>query len=93
MGKSLSHAQVDALLAAAEASTVAERKTFDPSTVVRYNFRRPDRVTKEQIHSLHYLHDRFARNVSTSLSAYLRTMTEVGVVSVEVRQGHMAQIL
>ena len=27
--------------------------------------------------SLHFLHDRFARNVSTSLSAYLRAVTEV----------------
>ena len=49
----------------------------------RYNFRRPDRVSKEQIRSLHFLHDRFARNISTSLSAYLRAVTEVSVVSVE----------
>jgi ribosomal protein S18 acetylase RimI-like enzyme len=33
-------------------------------------------VTKEPIHSLQFHHDRFARNVSTSLSAYLRTATE-----------------
>jgi flagellar motor switch protein FliM len=82
MAKNLTSVQVDELLAAA-ASGGPKRKTVDASTVVRYNFRRPDRVTKEQIHSLQFLHDRFARNVSTSLSAYLRTMTEVGVVSVE----------
>ena len=40
-------------------------------------------MSKEQIHSLHFLHDRFARNVATSLSAYLRTITELAVVSVE----------
>jgi flagellar motor switch protein FliM len=33
--------------------------------------------------SLHFLHDRFARNVSTSLSAYLRVVTEVAILSVE----------
>ena len=33
-------------------------------SVIRYNFRRPDRISKEQIHSLHFLHERFARNVS-----------------------------
>ena len=33
------------------------------TSVIGYNFRRPDRVTKEQIRSLHFLHDRFARNV------------------------------
>ena len=49
----------------------------------RYNFRRPDRVSKEQLRSLHFLHDRFALNLSTSLSAFLRAMTEVSIVSVE----------
>lgn len=48
-----------------------------------YNFRRPDRVSKEQLRSLHYLHDRFARNFSSSLSAYLRALIEVNLYSVE----------
>lgn len=48
-----------------------------------YNFRRPDRVSREQMRSLHFMHDRFARNFSSSLSAYLRTITEVNLVSVE----------
>jgi len=51
--------------------------------VSAYNFRRPDRVSKEQIRSLHLLHDRFARNATTSLAAYLRAITELSVVSVE----------
>jgi flagellar motor switch protein FliM len=48
-----------------------------------YNFRRPDRVSREQMRSLHFMHDRFARNFSSSLSAYLRSITEVNLVSVE----------
>lgn len=48
-----------------------------------YNFRRPDRISKEQLRSLHFMHDRFARNLSASLSAYLRTIAEVNMVSVE----------
>jgi flagellar motor switch protein FliM len=40
-------------------------------------------VSKDQIRSLHFLHDRFARDVSTSLGAYLRTTTELSLVSVE----------
>lgn len=50
---------------------------------VRYNFRRPDRIAKEQLRSIHFLHDRFALNVSTALSAFLRAMTEVTIVSVD----------
>lgn len=81
MAKTLSQSEIDALLAAATAPGRASRTA--PETATPYNFRRPDRVSKEQIHSLQFLHDRFARNVSTSLSAYLRSMTEVSVVSVE----------
>jgi flagellar motor switch protein FliM len=51
--------------------------------IVPYDFRRPDRVSKDQIRSLQYLHDRFARNAATSLAAFLRTTTEITVVSVE----------
>jgi len=51
--------------------------------VIAYNFRRPDRVSKEQMRSLHLLHERFARNATTSLAAFLRTTTEISLVSVE----------
>jgi len=54
-----------------------------PVPYVRYNFRRPDRVSKEQIRALQFLHERFARHVSTSLAAYLRASTELSLVSVE----------
>lgn len=53
--------------------------------VAAYNFRRPDRVSREQIHSLHYLHDRFARSAGTSLSTYLRAVLEISLVTVEQR--------
>lgn len=59
--------------------------TDQPSAAVTgtYNFRRPDRISKEQLRSLHFLHDRFAVNVSTSLSVFLRAMTEVTITSVD----------
>ena len=93
MAKILSQEEVDALLStvneeeqeprpSAVGQTPAREKIGDKKVSV-YNFRRPDRVSKEQLRSLHYLHDRFARNFSSSLSAYLRTLTEVNLVSVE----------
>jgi flagellar motor switch protein FliM len=88
VSKILSQDEIDALLASSVAPT-SDRDSVDtidgPSQggVVIYNFRRPDRVSKEQLRSLHFLHDRFALNVSTSLSAFLRSMTEVSIVSVE----------
>jgi flagellar motor switch protein FliM len=84
MSKILSQEEIDALLGS---TAKVERQNRAPEashdTVITYNFRRPDRVSKEQIRSLHFLHDRFARNVSQSLSAYLRSVTEVSIVSVE----------
>jgi flagellar motor switch protein FliM len=81
MAKILSQEELDALFPAAAIVDAGRRMGSDAATT--YNFRRPERVSKEQIRSLHFLHERFARNVSTSLSAYLRTITEVGIVSVE----------
>lgn len=80
MAKILSQEEIQALFGAA-AILDAGRRPSDAATT--YNFRRPDRVSKETIRSLHFLHERFARNVSTSLSAYLRAATEVSIVSVE----------
>jgi len=48
-----------------------------------YDFKRPDRLSKDNIRSLHLIHDRFARSCSASFSAYLRSMTEINLVSVD----------
>lgn len=50
---------------------------------VPYNFRRPDRLSKEQVRSLYLLHDLFAQNLSSSLPLFLRAITEVNLISVE----------
>lgn len=84
MSKILSQDEIDALLSSAPAGDGAARASEAGfGGVITYNFRRPDRVSKEQIRSLHFLHDRFARNVTSSLGAYLRTVTELSIVSVE----------
>lgn len=82
MKRTLSQAEIDALLAAAAAKNGDAGRPSDVS-VTRYNFRRPDRVSKEHLRSLHFLHDRYAVNLSSSLSAFLRAVTEVSIVSVE----------
>jgi flagellar motor switch protein FliM len=85
MKGNLSQEEIDALLnTAVDHDRTSRAQRVESSTpVVSYNFRRPDRVTKDQMRSLHFLHDRFARNISTSLSAYMRVVTEVSILSVE----------
>ena len=56
----------------------------DPSKKAQpYDFRRPDRIAKDQLRSIHLLHENFARSLASSLSAYLRAYVIVNLVSVE----------
>lgn len=48
-----------------------------------YDFRRPDRIAKDQLRSIHMLHESFARSLGSSLSAYLRAYVMVNLISVE----------
>src|SRR5215469_6878795 len=56
----------------------------DPSARAQlYDFRRPDRIAKDQLRAIHLLHENFARSLASSLSAYLRAYVAVNLVSVE----------
>jgi flagellar motor switch protein FliM len=82
----LSQDEIDALLESSVPAAPVQgggARDAHGQVVAAYNFRRPDRISKEQLRSLHFLHDRFAHNVSTSLSAFLRSVTEVTIVSAE----------
>lgn len=48
-----------------------------------YDFRRPDRIAKEQLRSIQVLHENFARDLGSSLSAYLRAYVVANFLSVE----------
>ena len=48
-----------------------------------YDFRRPDRIAKDQLRAIHVLHENFARSMASSLSAYLRAYVMANLVSVE----------
>jgi len=52
-------------------------------TLSLYDFRRPDRVSKDQMRTLQNLHEGYARQFSTSLTNYLRTFVEIELVSVD----------
>lgn len=51
--------------------------------IVPYNFRRPDRLSKEEIRSLYLLHDLFAHTLSSSLPLFMRAVSEVNLISVD----------
>lgn len=60
------------------------RSDDDPSRRAQpYDFRRPDRIAKDQLRAIHVIHENFARSLASNLSAYLRAYIIVNLVSVE----------
>src|SRR5262245_38173673 len=51
--------------------------------IVPYDFKRPERVGKEQMRALQTLHEGFSRNFGAALSALLRSIVEVKLTSVD----------
>ncbi|MFZ5828554.1 MAG: flagellar motor switch protein FliM [Planctomycetota bacterium] len=51
--------------------------------ITPYDFKRPERVGKEQMRALQTLHEGFGRNFGAALSAMLRSIVEVKLTSVD----------
>lgn len=82
----LSQTEIDALLTAfSSGKTKVEdlRESKGKVSYKLYDFRRPDKFSKEQLRILSTLHDNFARLLSSFLSTYLRFNCNVRVASVE----------
>ena len=86
MNEVLSQDEIDQLLQAISTGE-SEADEFKPVTDTRrikiYDFRRPDKFSKEQIRTVSNMHETFARLTTASLSAQLRTLVHVHVASVD----------
>jgi flagellar motor switch protein FliM len=58
------------------------QKSIQPADCELYDFRRPDKFTKEQIRALEVLQSAFARLLSSFLSGYLRCNIQIEVASI-----------
>lgn len=95
MADVLDQNDIDALLAAVdggeEESTTATEQVFsnrrggipDDIEIRDYDFKRPERVSKDQMRALESLHEGFARGFGAALSGFLRTIMEVKVANIE----------
>ena len=82
----LSQSEIDKLLSALSEGTVSAEEVKAEETqkkVKSYDFKRPDKFSKDQIRTLYMLHESFARLLNTYLSTHLRTMVSIEVASVE----------
>jgi len=86
MTEILSQDEIDALLTAistGEADTTDYTAVKEQRKVKIYDFRRPDKFSKDQIRTLQMMHETFARLTTTALSAQLRALVSVHVASVD----------
>jgi flagellar motor switch protein FliM len=89
----LSQAEVESLLSAMETKAkdikatstvnVSGRSDRPREKITSYDFKRPERVGKEQMRALQSLHEGFGRNFGAALSALLRSIVEVKLTSVD----------
>ncbi|HUN81389.1 MAG TPA: flagellar motor switch protein FliM [Phycisphaerae bacterium] len=86
MADILDQSEVDALLAAVSGGDGPGAPRSRPSTprdVTLYDFKRPERVSKDQMRALQSIHESFSRNFGASLSAFMRAMVETRVATAE----------
>jgi flagellar motor switch protein FliM len=87
MSKTLSQWEIDALLNSVGNEENPANAAVTPMapgrTLKLYDFRRPDRFSKEHIRAIQNIHETFARVTASSLSSYLRSTTTVSLSSIE----------
>ncbi len=86
MTEVLSQDEIDQLLTAissGDAETEDTRQVAERKNIRIWDFRRPDKFSKEQIRTVSFMHETFARLTTTSLAAQLRSMVHVHVASVD----------
>jgi flagellar motor switch protein FliM len=86
MTEVLSQDEIDQLLTAISSGEVESheiQQATDQKKIKIYDFKRPDKFSKDQIRTVSIMHETFARLTTTSLSAQLRSLVHVHVASVD----------
>lgn len=86
MTEVLSQDEIDQLLTAISSGEVATEEVSQPQDqrkIKIYDFKRPDKFSKDQIRTISMMHETFARLATTNLSGQLRTLANVHVASVD----------
>ncbi|HEC1786705.1 TPA: flagellar motor switch protein FliM [Campylobacter lari] len=89
MAEILSQEEIDALLEVVDddsdesAATSKLEEIEDKRDIVVYDFKRPNRVSKEQLRSIKGIHDKLARNLASQISSMMRSIVEIKLHSVD----------
>ncbi len=92
MANILSQEEIDALLGVVETevpeATTGPSPSLNPAPAsgqgyLPYDFRRPNRVSKDQLRFFQTIHEAFGRQFANSLSSYLRSIVGIEIVSAD----------
>lgn len=86
MAEVLSQSEIDALLSALSSGEIVEDdvlKEEEKQKVKLYDFRSPQKFSKDHIRTLELIHDNFARIIANFLTAQVRSNVKVNIVSVQ----------
>jgi len=86
MADILSQEEIDALLEVVdeeETADISADEIIDQRQIILYDFKRPNRVSKEQLRAVKGIHDKMARNLSSQISAIMRSIVEIQLHSVD----------
>ncbi|MGI6649852.1 MAG: flagellar motor switch protein FliM [Bacillota bacterium] len=80
----LSQQEIDMLLSTLAEGDVGPTEIYQQQSEIKsYDFRRPNKFSKDQLRTLHMIHDNFARMLSNFLSAYVRANFQIKIASVD----------
>jgi flagellar motor switch protein FliM len=84
MSKILTQDEIDALLRnVTTTETVQAVEETQSRPIHLYDFKHPDRISKDQLRALRTIHDAFARSFGTYLSGSLRTLVDINLLSID----------
>jgi len=95
MSDVLNQNDIDSLLSALDSGEAVEefdrpsifsrrrKRDLDLIEIKPYDFKRPERVSKDQMQALQQLHENFARTFGAALSGFLRMIVEIHIASSE----------
>ena len=87
MADILSQEEIDALLEVVEddgdTDAIETEDSGPQRQITLYDFKRPNRVSKEQLRAIRGIHDKLARSLSSQISSIMRSIVEIQLHSVD----------
>ena len=82
----MSQSEIDSLLNALSSGELDVKKiqnSDDSKKVKKYDFKNPQKISKEQLRTLEVIHENFGRFSQTFLTGYLRAPVKIGILTVD----------